>query len=213
MPSPTERTDPGEEPESEVAPDEAEAEADQPVADETPQERLAREAAEYLANWRRARADYQNLRRRQREDIDLAISRAREVLFSELLLVLDTMDMALGTECTGEEGKNLLLGVRMTRDQLMALLERDGVSAVPDGGTFDPAIHQAVETVPAGDRPAGEVVETVRTGYRMGDGVLRHAQVKVSAADEPPEADGADDEGDDGGLEAPAAAEDEGARA
>ncbi|MAF64671.1 MAG: nucleotide exchange factor GrpE [Planctomycetes bacterium] len=207
MPSSKERTDASDEPENEsVAGQAADGELTDAEArvDETPEQRLERESAEYLANWRRARADYQNLRRRQREDIDLAISRAREALFSELLLVLDTMDMALETECSGEDGRNLLLGVRMTRDQLMHLLERDGVRPVPDGGSFDPAIHQAVETVPGGDEPPGQVVETVRTGYRMGDGVLRHAQVKVSAAE---------DADSDGEQESPTASEDETASA
>ncbi len=209
MPSSTERTDQGEEPESELVEGEVvegrEASDDAEVGEETTEQRMARESAEYLANWKRARADYQNLRRRQREDIDLAIGRAREVLLSELLLVLDTMDMALCTECTGEEGRNLLLGVQMTRDQMMQLLERGGVQVVPDGGAFDPAVHQAVETVTDSDLPAGQVVETVRTGYRLDDGVLRHAQVVVSAAPE--------DEGGDGEDESPAASEDETASA
>ena len=81
MPSSTERTDQGEEPESELAEGEVgegrEASDDAEVGEETTEQRMARESAEYLANWKRARADYQNLRRRQREDIDLAIGRAQ----------------------------------------------------------------------------------------------------------------------------------------
>ena len=67
------------------------------------------------------------------------------------------------------------------------------------------AVHQAVETVTDSDLPAGHVVETVRTGYRLDDGVLRHAQVVVSAAPE--------DERGDGEGESPAASEDETASA
>jgi len=145
-------------------------------------ERLVRERAEYLASWKRARADYQNLRRRVHGDIERAVTGVREGLLGELLLVLDTLELALATECSSEDGRNLLLGVGMTRDQLLQLLEREGVSAVPDGGPFDPALHQAVETVVDPERAPGEVVETVRRGYRRHDGVVRFAQVKVSAA-------------------------------
>lgn len=146
-------------------------------------DRLARERAEYLESWKRARADYQNLRRRLASDVDSAVAKARQSLLSELLLVLDFLDMALRTPTTTDEGKNLKVGVEMTRAQMMQILEREGVVPIADAGRFDPAIHQAVETVVTDALPPGEVVETVRRGYRMGEHVLRHAHVKVA---EPP---------------------------
>lgn len=49
-------------------------------------------------------------------------------------------------------------------------------------GRFDPALQEAVGTVPA-PRPelAGDVAEVVRHGYRMGDRVVRPQQVRVHA--------------------------------
>lgn len=159
---------------------------DQATAEAGPEEdelaRALRERNEYLENWQRARADYQNLRRRMLADTEAAVRRSKEVLLGELLTVLDFLDMALATECEGEEARALHKGIELTRGQLWQLLEREGVSVVPEEGPFDPAVHQAVETVAAEDRPPGEIVRTLRRGYRLGDGVLRHAQVAVAAA-------------------------------
>lgn len=159
-----------------------EAAREDPMEREGRIEELVRERDEYLENWKRARADYQNLRRRLQSDIDAAVSKARAGLLSELLLVVDSLEMALEIECATEEGRNLKRGVEMTHRQLLQILEQQDVRPVPDGGRFDPALHQAVDFVPALDHESGAVIETVRRGWRMGEHVLRHAQVKVAAA-------------------------------
>lgn len=145
-------------------------------------EELAEQRDRYLEMWQRANADYQNLRRRGLTDMEAAARRAKESLLHDILRVLDYMDMALATECHSEEGRNLLVGVRMTRDELSAVLEREGVRPVPEGGAFDPRIHQAVATVETDQVEPGQVVATVRRGYVLGEHPLRHAQVQVSAS-------------------------------
>lgn len=137
---------------------------------------------EYLASWQRSQADYQNLRRRLQSDIDAAVGRAKGPLFSDLLLVLDYLDMALATPCTSSDAKNLLAGVEMTRGQLARALEREGVKPVAETGAFDAAVHQAVERVETTDAPANTIVATLRRGYTLNGTVLRAAQVKVAAA-------------------------------
>lgn len=163
----------------------AEDHADADSGDEAPltrEEELERERDELLDRWRRAHADYQNLRRRQRADIDAAVSTARMALLGELLLVLDYLDMALGSPVTTDEGRNLLYGVQMTRDQLAGLLEREGAAPVDSSGDFDPQVHQAVAIVETDEVPPGRIVETVRRGWTIGEHVLRHAHVKVAEA-------------------------------
>lgn len=141
---------------------------------------LEKERDEAVALFQRATADYQNLRRRLSSDIDAAVARAKKPLHQELLLVLDYLDMALATPCTTPEGKNLLAGVTMTRTQLSGLLEREGIQAVPERRTFDPALHQAVERVETSDVAAGTILATLRRGYTVGGQILRAAQVKVA---------------------------------
>lgn len=158
--------------------------AGKPRADETPLERAERERAEYLVQWQRARADYQNLKRRTYDDIQGAIRRERTSLLEETLMVLDYLDMALAAPCESQEARNLQVGVQMTRDQLWSMFEREGVSPIATDGPFDPELHQAVSTVPTEEREPGAIVEVVRRGFKLGDGVLRFAQVKVASAPE-----------------------------
>lgn len=158
------------------------AAAAQPASDELA--RLAKERDEYLASWQRAQADYQNLRRRIASDTDAAVARARSALLSELLLVLDYLEMALGAPCASAEGKSLHAGVELTRQQLWQVLEREGVKLVPERGRFDAAVHQAVERVEAGGAEPGTILATLRRGYTLGAQILRPAHVRVAAAGE-----------------------------
>lgn len=140
----------------------------------------------------RARADYQNQKRRALADQEAGLRRNLQPLLESLLLVLDHMDMALSSPTTQEETKNLALGVKMTRDQLVRSLEEHGVTQVDTGGAFDPAVHQAVSTVEDSGQEPGTIVETLRPGFLWRDSVLRFAQVRVAAApeDTPDEAEG-----------------------
>jgi len=172
-------------------------EQDTPVAEEVEEEPLARaehERDEAIANWQRARADYKNLSRRSLESIDAAVGHARIELLGELLLVLDYLDMALLAECTTDEAKNLHMGVSLTRDQMLGVLERFEVKPIEEHEAFDPTVHQALSRVEDDEKEEGAILEVVRKGYWIGDQVLRHAQVHVVGVEEPaPEPDEAEE--------------------
>ena len=139
------------------------------------------ERDEYLASWQRAQADYQNLRRRIASDTESAVARSKQGLLTELLLVLDYLEMALAAPCSSPEGRNLHAGVEMTRAQLWSALEREGVKLVPESGRFDASVHQAVERVETADEPEGTILATLRRGYTLGSQILRAAHVRVAA--------------------------------
>ena len=191
--------DEGEAPEAQTSADEGAAqEAEVPARDETPLEQAERERDEYLGNWHRARADYQNLKRRTFDDVQGAVGRERTALLQEMLTILDFLDMALATPVEHAEAKNLKTGVQMTRDQLMALLERHRVAAMEtEEGAFDHDLHQAVATVESTDVEPGQIVEVMRRGFTIAGDVLRYAQVRVAAepqTDPPTEAEPEPDE-------------------
>lgn len=163
-------------------------EAAEPEAELSPEEQMLKERAEYYENWRRSQADYQNLRRRQSQVIATAVQGARRELFGELLTVLDYLDMALLSPVETSEGKNLQMGVQMTRDQMMGFLTQHEVEPIDSSGAFDPSCHEAIETVEGSEFEPGIIVETVRKGYRVNDEILRYAHVKVSAEPAPNDA-------------------------
>jgi molecular chaperone GrpE len=152
-----------------------------PAGGEAPDiERLSRERDEYLALWQRAQADYQNQRRRAAGELESQVRAALEPLLEDLLLVTDHIDMALQSPATTPEAKNLATGVELVRQQLRALLDRAGVSPIPTEGLFDASRHQAVQSEPRADLPAGTCVAAIRRGYLWRGRPLRFAQVRVS---------------------------------
>lgn len=147
------------------------------------------ELAEANDKWMRLQADFQNHRRHAQGHVDAAVLRARSEVLGEAVTILDYLDMALATEVTSDDAKNLKIGVEMTRGQLQGLFDRMGLAPIDATGTFDPLRHQAVSTVATDDVEPGTIVEVVRGGWTMGDDVLRFAQVRVAAAPEAPAAD------------------------
>ncbi len=166
----------------EVPPDEKQDSGGEAAPAALDTEGLVRERDEYLASWKRANADYQNLRRRLQSDIDAAVARRKAALLGDLLLVLDYLDMALATPVETPEGKNLHAGVEATRTAMLGALEREGVKPLPEGGRFDPAVHACVATEDAPGKEAGEILATLRRGYKLEGKILRPAQVRVSGS-------------------------------
>jgi molecular chaperone GrpE len=75
----------------------------------------------------------------------------------------------------------LIAGYRMSLNRVDRAVGLVGLEPIPAvGGRFDPELMEAVEVVADPGRPAGEVVEEVRRGYRWRGVVFRFAQVKVS---------------------------------
>ena len=73
------------------------------------------------------------------------------------------------------------MGVTMIRDNLLSHLSGSGVEIIPCEGTFDPKWHEVIQEIPVPDQEKGTIVEIARQGYKIGDQVLRAAQVLVAA--------------------------------
>lgn len=131
----------------------------------------------------RVTAEFDNYRKRiDRERREMA-DRAAEGVLADLLPILDDLERALEADATGDAAQAYRTGVELIHRQLLDLLTRRGVTPVATvGEDFDPHVHQAVATEPAGDRRDGEVVEELRRGYRLRDRLLRAAMVKVAKA-------------------------------
>ena len=129
----------------------------------------------------RTAAEYDNYRKRtERERRELA-DRAVESLLLDLLGIVDDFDRALSAEAAGGAVEAYRQGIELIHRRMMELLARRGVTAIDAvGADFDPNLHQAVTTAPAGERRDGEVIEQFRRGYMMGDRLLRPAMVKVA---------------------------------
>jgi molecular chaperone GrpE len=144
-----------------------------------------RQAQEYLGKYRQAAAEFDEARLRLRREISKDVERARRDVIAEMLDVVDNLERALdaGRKSPGTDA--LLQGVEMVHRQFLNKLESLGVKPIASvSRPFDPALHEAITTVPAATPDQdGLVVGVVRQGYTIGDDILRPAAVAVAKSD------------------------------
>ena len=130
----------------------------------------------------RLQADFDNYRKRiDRERKDWAVY-ANEKLLKDLLPALDNFELGLANGVKANAPDALIEGLRLVQRQLEGALEKSGVTPIDaEGQPFDPHLHEAITHMPSADVPEGTVLAQTRRGYRMGDKLLRAAQVVVSS--------------------------------
>lgn len=157
----------------------------------------ADKVAELTADLQRVQADFANYRKRALRDQQVAGERAKAVVVSQLLTVLDDLDRA---RSHGDLDSGPLKSVA---DKLTSALTGLGLTAFgAEGDEFDPSLHEAVQHEGDGSKP---VIGTVmRQGYKLGDQVLRHALVGVvdTVEDESASADTPQNAGESGSQNA-----------
>lgn len=147
-----------------------------------------KEKQEYLTNWQRERADFQNYKKDEESRISRVKNLTREMFVEELLPVLDAYDMAFANREAWEKvDKNWRMGVEYIHQQLIKVLADNGVSEIsPEvGDEVDPNIHEALETTDNSDESkSGKIAEVTQKGYKSTDSsgqgrIIRPARVKV----------------------------------
>jgi molecular chaperone GrpE len=153
-----------------------------------------KQAQEYLAKYRQASQEFEDARARMRKELAKDAERSRRDVLVSLLEVVDNLDRAIDAakkaprpgsgQAGGDAGDPLLQGVEMVQQQFLAKMDGFGVKRIDAlGAEFDPALHEAVTTVPAPDDSSdGRIVGVITHGYRIGDEILRPALVAVGKA-------------------------------
>jgi molecular chaperone GrpE len=128
----------------------------------------------------RARAEFDNYRRRVARENEQLRTTAAQALVRDLLPIVDNMERALSHVEDKTDG--LALGVEMVMKQLTGVLSARGLEPIAaKGEPFDPHVHEALTHQPSVEYPADIVMEEFQRGYRLGDLVLRPTQVVVSS--------------------------------
>lgn len=120
-------------------------------------------------------AEFDNYRKRTQADVSKAYQNGFNEAITEFLPALDSFKMA--TDMITD--KNTLMGIQYIEKGILAVLEKMGVSVIDTTGEFDPTIHQAIGTDNEADVPSGHIVKECFKGFKMGDKVIRYAQVIV----------------------------------
>ena len=135
---------------------------------------------EMLDRVKRLQADFDNYRRRTRQEPCDLSAFVTQNLIKDLLPVVDNFERALASRPT-EDPSGFGAGVEMIYRQFYAVLEKQGISAVETvGAMFDPAKHEAIMKDEDSDQPEGTVVAELQKGYAACGKIIRPALVKVA---------------------------------
>ena len=129
----------------------------------------------------RTAAELDNLRKRSVRDREEIASRTRANIIGDLLPAVDAFRLGLQDAQSREEAKGVVEGFAMVMTQMESILGEHGLSLIDaTGQPFDTSLHEAVSHEASEDIEEGHVIYTVRTGYKLGDRLLRPAAVVIS---------------------------------
>ena len=141
--------------------------------------RLEEQLAEEREQRLRTLAEFDNYRRRTRQELAVAQQTGKREVLLAFLDVMDDFDRALLH--LGEASDAIVKGLRLIRQRFNDVLTSSGVTAFDsEGQPFDPMVHEAISVIDADDgRESGTVYAEERRGYLMNGELLRPARVVV----------------------------------
>lgn len=133
-----------------------------------------------FARYQRLAADFENYKRRTRQELADRTQFANEELVGKLLPILDNFRRALDHAPQGVD-RNWFDGIKLIARQFEDVLQGQGLSQIPAvGEKFDPSQHEAIAREETDEHEEGTVVEELQPGYRLHNRVLRPTLVKVA---------------------------------
>ena len=134
-------------------------------------------SAEKDDKYLRLAAEYENFRRRSREEKDATYENAMADTVSEILPIIDNLERAAAYSADS----SVKDGIVMIFKSVEAVFSKLGVEAFGAAGDkFDPNIHNAVMHEENDAFGEGEISEVFQKGYRKGNKIIRFAMVKTA---------------------------------
>src|SRR3977135_1147148 len=162
-----------------VDPGQESAGQEQPRVD--PELQAARDEAQAnFGRYQRLAADFENYKRRTRQELADRPQYANEEFLPKRVPILGNLRRALDHASEGI-GRNWFDGLRMVVRQFEDTLQSQGVLPIPAvGEKFDPSKHEAIAREETDEHEEGTIVEEMQPGYRLHERVLRPTLVKVA---------------------------------
>lgn len=153
------------------------------VIEEAPEEKselelLQEKVAEDEERYKRLQADFENFRRRTRQEKEELSALVVQNFITELLPMVDNFERALAAEVT--DGQSFKQGVEMIFGQMMDVLKNRGLEHIEtQDAKFDPNFHQAVMRVENPELEDDTIVSELQKGYMVKGKVIRPSMVQV----------------------------------
>lgn len=138
-------------------------------------------AAEYLAGWQRALADYKNLQEKSKFQSSLTTELTKAAIFADIMPIIDNFNIALTHVPEDKKTDDWVVGLFHVKQQLLDLCKQHSLELIAETDIeFDPNIHEAVAYQPS-EKPPDTVINIVSAGARLGDRVVKPAKVIVAS--------------------------------
>jgi molecular chaperone GrpE len=123
-------------------------------------------------------AEFDNYRRRTRQERAVAEQEGKREVLLAFLEVMDDFDRALLH--VGETSDSVATGLKLMHQRFTDLLHSNGVrSFESEGKPFDPTVHEAMTMVDGEGEDSGTVYAEYQRGYLINGELLRPARVAV----------------------------------
>ena len=141
-------------------------------------EELEREKKEFLEGWQRAKADFSNYKKEEKERMQGLVEYVKQEFLFSFLSLIDNLERAEKELKEEEKSSKTVQGFLQIGKQLREFLKSQGIREIEaKGKEFNPSLHEAIATV-EGEK-SGKVIEVLEKGYMVGNRLLRPAKVKV----------------------------------
>jgi molecular chaperone GrpE len=153
--------------------------SEEEASEQSPLEKAEEEIEQLKDQYLRARAEFENYRKRTIKEKAELILNGGEKTITAILPVLDDFERALADQT--EDPEAIKQGMELIYHKFVKTLEGLGVKKIEtEEKPFDVDYHEAIAMVPGmGDDKKGMVIDCVQTGYTLNDKVIRHAKVAV----------------------------------
>ena len=176
---------------AEKAAEEAAAAADEADAGEVPEEQAADDLQKQIEKLEaqlkeredrvlRLQADFDNFRRRTRQEKEEIGAVVTQNILTDMLPLLDNFERAMQSE--GKDAQGFRDGVEMIFKQFQDVLAKNGLEEIKtEGQKFDPNFHQAVMRVQNDGMEDESIAAELQKGYMAKGKVIRPSMVQVVA--------------------------------
>lgn len=132
----------------------------------------------------RARAELENMARRQARELENAHKFALDNFVRELLPVRDSLELGRSAANAADADlARLREGTELTLKLFGDVMAKFGVERIaPEGEPFNPEFHQAMSMQPRADVAPNTVVAVIQPGYTLNGRLVRPALVMVSSS-------------------------------
>lgn len=140
-----------------------------------------KKSEEYLTRLKYLQADFENLQKRTKKEIEEMVKYSNENLILNLLPILDDLERALNAGKSSDNKDAVIGGLELILKETQNILFQKGLSEIHSVGTrFDPTKHEAIGFISSPDHEDNTVIREFRRGYMLNDKVIRPSMVEVA---------------------------------